>query len=194
MSCHTWFYKKVNPQPTREDKVSQFIERTRERVCRLEKALSNNGFGWKNKDPWFPYNSRDTVERTVDAYKWMIDNVDHYEDYSNIKSAEDSMPSKEEELYNNVEDWRAPLDEDCEDFGDKNRKFDERTECVDGIYYSSVDRYNDIFRYRNYDAYVLSEEEMWKLIDDNNIIINDGNKEKLKEFWNLYPDGMIYFG
>lgn len=65
---------------------------------------------------------------------------------------------------------------------------------VNGIYYSSVDRYGDIFRYRNYGAYVLSENEMWKLIDDNNIIVNDEDKEKLKEFWNLYPDGMISFG
>lgn len=194
MGCHTWFYKKVNPQPTREDKVSQFIERTRERVCRLEKALSNNGFGWDNKEPWFPYNSRDSVERMVDEYKWALDNADHYENYSDIKSAEDEIPSKEEKLYNSVENWLAPLDEDCWDFGIKNSKFDERTKCIDGIYYSRVDRYDDIFRYHNYGAYVLSEDEMRKLIDDNKIIVNDKAKKKLKEFWNLYPDGMIYFG
>lgn len=194
MGCHTWFHKKVNPQPTREDKISQFIEKASERIRRLEKALSNNGFGWEDEDPWFPYGSRDTVEKTIDAYKWAIDNADHYDDYSNIKSAEDEMPSQEEKLYHNVEDWMAPLDEDCWDFGNKNTKFDERTICVNGIYYSSVDRYGDIFRYRNYGAYVLSENEMWKLIDDNNIIVNDEDKEKLKEFWNLYPDGMISFG
>lgn len=194
MGCHTWFYKKVNPQPTREDKISQFIERVNERICKSEKALFDNGFGWKDEDPWFPYGSRDHVERIVDEYKWAIDNVDHYDDYSNIKSAEDEMPSKEEKLYHNVEDWLAPLDEDCRNFGIKNRKFDEATKCIDGIYYSSVDRYDDIFRYNKYDTYILSEDEMWKLIDDNNIIINDEAKEKLKEFWNLYPDGMIHFG
>lgn len=134
------------------------------------------------------------LKKTIDAYKWAIDNADHYDDYSNIKSAEDEMPSQEEKLYHNVEDWLAPLDEDCKYFGNKNTKFDERTICVNGIYYSSVDRYGDIFRYRNYDTYVLSEDEMWKLINDNNIIVNDGDKEKLKEFWNLYPYGMIHFG
>ena len=44
MSCHTWFYKKVNPQPTREDKIKQFIEQSTEWCKKLEKALANNGF------------------------------------------------------------------------------------------------------------------------------------------------------
>ena len=194
MGCHTWFYKKVNPQPTREDKINQFIERTNKWSKRLEDALSNDGFNWEDEDKWYPYGSKSAVKKRLEDCDWAISNANHYEDYSNIKNTEGEISSREKFLYNGVENWKAPIDKDHIDFGHKNVKFDDTTMCINGIYYSSVSRYSDIFRLYSYDTYVFSEEEMWDLINANAITINDGVKEKLKEFWSSYPDGMICFG
>lgn len=188
MGCHTWFYKKVNPQPTREDKINQFIERTGERCKNLETVLANDGFDWEDEDKWYPYGNRAAVEKRLSEYKWMLENVEHYDD--SIKSNASSYIR--DYFYDTVEDWKAPIDEDSRICG-INTKYD-KTTCVNGIYYSSVHRYNDIFRYHNYDTVIFSEDEMWKLINDNNINIDDEVKKELKEFWTLFPDGMIYFG
>lgn len=191
MGCHTWFYKKVNPQPTREDKINQFIEQTGEYCKRLETALNNDGFDWEDVDKWYPYGDRASVEKRLSEYKWMLENVEHYDDDSFIKNSD--SPYIRDYFYEIVEDWLAPIDEDSKMCG-KDTKYDSGTTCINGIYYSRVRRYGDIFRYRNYDTVIFSEDEMWKLINDNNIIIDDETKNKLKEFWTLYPDGMIYFG
>lgn len=176
MGCHTWFYKKINPQPTREDKIHQCVERLNKACIRLENALLNDGFGWKKIDKWYPYSSREKVAECLHEYKWMLDNVNHYEDYCN----EDNPLTKEYKLYEKVEDWEV--------------SDDEFTMSINGIYYCEIDKYHDLFRYNKYDTCVTSEDEMWKLIEDNHIDISDDVKEKLKEFWSLYPDGVIDFG
>ena len=189
MGCHSWFYKKVNPQPTREDKINQFIEQSTEWCKELEKALANNGFGWgdeDDEDKWFPFESKDATQENLEKNKWMISNAHHYEDYANFESADDKTLSKEEQLYLDVEDWQAPSED--------GNGFDTLTMHINGVYYSHVGKYYDIFRYNNYDTYVSSEDEMWNLITSNNIYISDDVKSKLKEFWSLYPDGVIYFG
>lgn len=116
----------------------------------------------------------------------MINNAYHYEDYTNIKSDNDKTLSKEEQLYMDIEDWQAPFED--------GKGYNSLTIQINGIYYSNVSKYNDIFRYNNYDTYISSENEMWKLIISNNIYISDDVKKKLKEFWVLYPEGLIYFG
>lgn len=189
MGCHSWFYKKINPQPTKEDKINQFIEQSTEWCKKLEKALANNGFDWgdgDDVDKWFPFESKDATQENLEKYKWMISNVHHYENYANFESADDKILSKEEQLYLDVEDWQAPSED--------GNGFDTLTMHIDGVYYTHVGKYDDVFRYNNYDTYVLSEDEMWNLITSNNIIISDNAKSKLKEFWSLYPDGVIYFG
>ena len=185
MGCHSWFYKKVNPQPTREDKINQFIEQSTEWCKELENSLANNGFFHEDEDKWYPFKSKDKVQKNLDRYKWMIDNAHHYEDYADAES-DDKTISKEEQLYLDVEDWQAPSED--------GNGFDTLTMHIDGVYYTHVGKYDDIFRYNNYDTYVSSEDEMWNLITFNNIIISDDAKSKLKEFWTLYPDGAIYFG
>ena len=182
MGCHSWFYKKVNPQPTREDKINQFIEQSTEWCKELENALVNNGFFHEDEDKWYPFKSKDKVQENLEKYKWMIDNANHYEDYADVEKT----LSKEARLYLDVEDWQAPSED--------GNGFDTLTMHINGVYYTHVDKYNDIFRYNNYDTYVLSEDEMWDLLTSNNICISDDVKSKLKEFWTLYPDGAIYFG
>lgn len=187
MGCHSWFYKRVNPQPTREDKINQFIEQSTEWCKELEKALANNGsFPEEDGYVWYPFKSKDEVKKNLEKYKWMIDNAHHYEDYADFESADDKTLSKEEQLYLDVEDWQAPSEDEDED--------DSLTIHINGVYYSHVGKYYDIFRYNNYDTYVSSEDEMWDLITSNNICISDDVKSKLKEFWSLYPDGVIDFG
>ena len=187
MGCHTWFYKKVNPQPTREDKIKQFIEQTTAWCKKIETALANNGF-YPEEDGyvWFPFKSKDEVQENLEKYKWMIDNAHHYEDYADVESADDKTLSKEEQLYLDIENWQAPSED--------GKGYDSLTININGIYYSNVSKYNDIFRYNNYDTYISSEDEMWDLLTSNNIYISDDVKKKLKEFWLLYPEGLIYFG
>ena len=116
----------------------------------------------------------------------MIDNAHHYEDYADFESANDKPISKEEQLYLDVENCQAPSED--------GNGLDPLTIRIHGVYYTHVGKYDDIFRYNNYDTYVTSEDEMWNLIASNNICISDDMKNKLKEFWTLYPDGVIYFG
>ena len=186
MGCHSRFYKKVNPQPTREDKINQFIEQAAAWCKKIETALANNGFDLEDEDTWYPFESKQTAQENLEKYRWMINNAYHYEDYANIKSDNDKTLSKEEQLYMDIEDWQAPFED--------GKGYNSLTIQINGVYYSHVGKYYDIFRYNNYDTYVSSEDEMWNLITSNDIIINDDVKSKLKEFWTLYPDGVIYFG
>lgn len=186
MSCHTYFYKKINPQPTREEKINQFKEQATEWCKKLEKALANNGFDPEDEDTWYPFDSKCTTQENLEKYRWMISNAYHYEDYANFESADDKTLSKEEQLYLDIENWQASSED--------GKGYNSLTIQINGIYYSNVSKYNDIFRYNNYDTYISSENEMWKLIISNNICISDDVKEKLKEFWLLYPEGLIYFG
>ena len=186
MSCHTLFYKKVNPQPTREDKIKQFIEQTTAWCKKIEIALANNGFDLEDEDKWYPFESKQTAQKNLEKYRWMISNAHHYEDYADVESADDKTLSKEEQLYLDIENWQAPSED--------SKGYDSLTIQINGIYYSNVSKYNDIFRYNNYDTYISSEDEMWDLLTSNNICISDAVKERLKEFWLLYPEGLTYFG
>ena len=186
MSCHTWFYRKINPQPTREEKINQFIKQATEWCKKLEKALANNGFDPEDEDTWYPFDSKCAAQENLEKYRWMINNAYHYEDYANIKSDDDDKTlSKEEQLYIDIENWQAPSED--------GKGYDSLTIQINGIYYSNVSKYNDLFRYNNYNTYISSEDEMWDLLTSNNICINDNTKKKLKEFWLLYPEGLIYF-
>ena len=186
MGCHTWFFKKVNPQPTREDKINQFIEQSSEWCKKIENALTNNGFDLEDEDKWYPFTSKYAAQENLEKYKWMISNAYHYEDYADFESADDKTLSKEEQLYMDIENWQAPFED--------GKGYNSLTIHINGVYYSHVGKYYDIFRYNNYDTCVSSKDEMWNLITSNDIIINDDVKSKLKEFWTLYPDGVIYFG
>ena len=186
MSCHTWFYKKVNPQPTREEKINQFIKQAEAWCQKIEKALVNNGFDLEDEDKWYPFESKQSAQENLEKYKWMINNAYHYEDYSNIKSDDDKTLSKEEQLYLDIENWQTSSED--------GKDYNSLTIQINGIYYSNVSKYNDIFRYNNYDTYISSEDEMWDLLTSNNICISDDVRKKLKEFWLLYPEGLIYFG
>lgn len=195
MGCHTWFYKKVNPQPTEEDKIQQFLTETKSFRQKLVNALENGGFEYDvNKKEWYPYHTREDVEKAIADIDWMLQHVNEYKKFDpNIYSGIDYEIGFD--LFESVNHWLATIDDDSrDDVWDKNAKYDDLTMSIDGIYYSNVRRYDDIFRYHNYDSYVMSEDEMWGLIEDNNIEITEGVKDKLKEFWSLYPDGMIYFG
>ena len=114
----------------------------------------------------------------------MINNAPHYEDYADVESADDKTLSKEAQLYLDIENWQAPSED--------GKGYDSPTIQINGIYYSNVRKYNDIFRHNKYDTYISSKDEMWKLIISNNICISDDVKKKLKEFWLLYPEGLIY--
>ena len=186
MSCHTWFYRKINPQPTKKDKINQFIKQAAAWCQKIETALVNNGFDPEDEDKWYPFDSKCAAQENLEKYRWMINNAYHYEDYANIKNDDDKTLSKEEQLYYDIENWQAPSED--------GKGYDSLTIQINGIYYSNISKYNDLFRYNNYNTYISSEDEMWDLLTSNNICISDDVKEKLKEFWLLYPEGLIYFG
>ena len=84
--------------------------------------------------------------------------------------------------------------ESIEDFLDK--KFNKI--CIynrfNGDYYINID-YPNLFRVGGYPDIVLrSYEETIKYINVYKAEITNENKQKLKEFWKKYPDGIIEFG
>lgn len=196
MGCHTWFYKKVKNQPTDEDKIRFFKERQTKWLNLLETAVKDGGFKYSYTDEleWYPYNNADEASKDIEKVKWMLENVDHFKDFEENYKMDEFLETKESELYYTVVYvWKAPIDENSKPvFEDDD--VDDLTVYRNGIYYSSVHRYDDCFRYHKYDTEVNSKETTFKLIEDNNIKITDDTRNKLEEFWTLYPDGLIMFG
>jgi hypothetical protein len=97
-----------------------------------------------------------------------------------------------------VMNWKAPVDNDSKcDYSDSQVDeltiFDEQT----GLYYTSVRRYNDMFRYYDYEQdNIHSLQETLELIKTNSTKaeLYDDSMDKINEFWREYPDGLIQFG
>lgn len=194
MGCHTWFYKKVKNQPNDNDKIKFYKDRMTKFLGRLKSAIKDGGFKYPhtNKLDWYPYKNKKEVLKAIEGLKWMLENVDHFKDFEENYKNDVMLKTKESELYYSVVyTWKAPIDEDS---GETDDEFDDLTVLYNGEYYSSVRRYDDCFRYYKYDTYVDSREATFKLIEDNNIEITDETRNKLEEFWTLYPDGLIMFG
>lgn len=64
-----------------------------------------------------------------------------------------------------------------------------------GNYYVDTNEFHDVFRIHNYpDDVLLSMDETVEFLQKNNIVMDEYISERLKLFWNKYPDGQIHFG
>lgn len=119
-----------------------------------------------------------------------------------------TLYDQREELYNKLDSYEN---------GIINLEIEQLNDQIDQIDEEGETEYHDLFRYggRNDDGtysykIITSESECFKFLEDEKSLIsfkmtvfdtdekeNEYRKysyQKLKEFWNKYPDGVIYFG
>ena len=213
MGCHTWTYKPVKVQPTEQDKIAYFQKDAQHMMSAISMVIDGtywDTFGEMNKSleqlketqPFYPYNSIDDAEKAFHDWKWFYENSEKYKQYKHCVQDDinNKVPvfSRESELYQMVMNWKAPVDNDSKvDYSDSQVDeltiFDEQT----GLYYTSVHRYNDMFRYYDYEQdNIHSLQETLELIKTNSTKaeLYDDSMNKINEFWREYPDGLIQFG
>ncbi len=165
MGCHTWFYKRVEVD-----------------FDTMRNMVLNN------------------YKKSMDRYdRWILNPTDP--EYLDMLSA--------------YPEWTLDLVEQWRDVNRKQISMIEKVLCKEAIiskycsFSSGVNRYikgkgifmecgyHDIFRKYGYPEDMLfSYEDTLDYIDypGNNCQLYDHSLEKLKEFWEKYPDGMIDFG
>lgn len=183
MGCHTWFYKKIEPQPTRDDKISAFVKRRKNFRDKCVKALENKGFQYQDEKSWYPFYSELEVLERINLIDWQLENVDHYDDYKfDVDTLTDEQNlTKEQELYCDVESYGY-------------NAFSTNTTEHKGIYYEEVDHYFDAFRFHDYGRVLESKSETYKLLENENCKKWDDTYNLIDEFWQKYPDGIIELG
>jgi hypothetical protein len=213
MGCHTWTYKPLKVQPTEQDKIACFQKDAQHMMSAISMVIDGtywDTFGEMNKSleqlketqSFYPYNSIDDAEKAFHDWKWFYENSEKYKQYKHCVQDDinNKVPvfSRESELYQMVMNWKAPVDNDSKcDYSDSQVDeltiFDEQT----GLYYTSVRRYNDMFRYYDYEQdNIHSLQETLELIKTNSTKaeLYDDSMDKINEFWREYPDGLIQFG
>ena len=184
MGCHTWFYKLIDEQPTKEEKVRSFVERSsifRDKCC---EALKNGGFSHRNGKDWYPFEDEEEARWHLQLLDWFIENASRYEefkdDYDSIDWNSGETMTKEQELYAAVEDY--------------SRDELEMVIKHNGKYYENLPEYGDAFRYHEYGKVLVSKEATYELLE-NKACWKDGRTyERVDEFWEKYPDGIIELG
>lgn len=169
MGCHTWFYKELKKPDLTNFEIKNKIINNIENVTLpfLNKLLKETS------------DKKEEIELKEEIYLTKI----------HLKQIIDISLKDEYKLLHAYYDM---LDIN---FTSYNGKFYENTE------------YQDIFRHRNYEAPTLTSLndtlEFIKIhnckgncyFDKNDKLINEEiNFDKLKEFWNKYPNGIIEFG
>ena len=183
MGCHTWFYKLLEKQPTKEEKIHSFIKHSSEFCDKCKEALKNGGFIYNNKKDWYPFDSEEEVSEHINMLNWMIENAPKYEEfksnYDSIDWNSDIPLTKEQQLYIDVENYT--LD-------------NAMVISHAGKYYENLSNYTDVFRYHEYGKILTSKEETYELLESNNCWKDDKTYEYVNEFWEKYPDGIIELG
>ena len=189
MGCHTWFYKKLEQQPTKEEKINCFIEREKRFRAKVMDALENGGFSYGGDErDWYPFEDAEEAREYIELVDWKIENAPRYEDfredYESIDwyraACSNSCLSREQELYSGVEDYR---------YND-----DVIMTKHNGEYYVEVEGYGDVFRYHEYGRVITSKEETYALLEEDNCVKYDNTYERVDDFWEKYPDGIIELG
>lgn len=182
MGCHTWFYKKIEG-PTQESIVSVVKKRVSKELEFLNRLI----------------NDRDSIDSDLlEAYpEW------------NKEYAEKNIP-----LWQTIYDFANGEDIDLsifpEDFFEEDVTKDTLLQSLytswvnkltvfikEKEWYEDVDDFHDLFRKYGYpDDMLFSLEETLEYINDpkNECTVYEYTENRLKEFWEKYPDGMIQFG
>ncbi len=190
MGCHTWGYRKISPQPTKEQITKAFKELFQRMIDNCKGILSNKHFNYDDDNSI--YKSQEEAEQDLKNLQWFLENCEHSDDYKvnyeNDLKNNDGELSIESELYELKHDLSI-FDETISPL----RIFDEKTNAY---YIETEDYYKDnMFRCYDWNQENLhSREETLKLIENNNNTVEDVNIDKVNEFWDKYPDGLIDFG
>ena len=183
MGCHTWFYKLIDEQPTKEEKVRSFVERFSKFRDKCREALKNGGFSYRDGLDWYPYEDRKEVVKYLERLDWMIENASRYEDFKKDYDSIDwhsCVPmTKEQELY-------AAVDYYSQD--------DSIVIKHDGKYYMNVPAYGDAFRFHEYGKVLESKDATYKLLENETCWKDGRTYDLVDEFWEKYPDGIIELG
>jgi hypothetical protein len=183
MGCHTWFYKLIDEQPTKEEKVRSFVERSLKFRGKLAEALKNGGFSYRDGLDWYPFEGKDEALEYLSDLDWKIENAPRYEDFKSDYESIDwnsGVPmTREQELYAAVEHYEPG---------------DLMTIEVNGKYYENVPEFGDVFRYHEYGKVLASKEETYKLLESDACWKDDRTYERVDAFWERYPDGIIKLG
>ena len=184
MGCHTWFYKLIDEQPTKEEKVRSFVERSskfRDKCC---EALKNGGFSYRDGKDWYPFEDEEEAREHLQLLDWFVENAYRYEefkvDYDSIDWNSGTPMTKEQELYAGVEDYSRD---------ELNMVFKHN-----GKYYENLPEYGDVFRYREYGKILESKGATYELLEKDGCWKDGRTYELVDEFWEKYPDGIIELG
>jgi len=167
MGCHTWFYKKSNDLTTVVE-IKEYISiKCRENI----KLLQGNYSDYSDADI--------KIMREDDAKQTAEDNINRLNDIKYFSN-----------ILKNLK------------YLNKRRKIDKIFNLVADNKYTMIDNfiyedagYHDLFRYGDYEAENLkSSQETFDFIKSKHIYIDAVNYNKVLDFWNLFPNGIIEFG
>jgi hypothetical protein len=167
MGCHTWFYKKVDPQPTYEEVKTYVIDRIKKEIDFDERLISDR-------------NSFDS--ELLETYpEWTSEHGQYCKEINERKLRIVSSNYCKLAVCNKYK------------YNDNLTIYIEGK----GFYVYSHDLPHDIFRKYGYpDDKLFSLQETLDYINniENQCTVYDYTVQKLTEFWTKYPDGVIKFG
>ena len=166
MGCHTWFYKKVDV--SYEEAKSFLIKKYKNNIDLNEKWISNPN------DPEYSEFVEIYKEYTIDFLKHSLDLYKRKLRLVEGGYCKEAVMKK----YN------------------PNCYFSYLYISNKGMFVE-LSNYHDLFRIHNFpEDNLFSLEETYQFIETNKDLINYNNnwENRLIEFWDKYPDGMICFG
>lgn len=121
------------------------------------------------------------------CHTWFVERIkDDVELRKNIRAFVDTEP----DLYQKLD--TLTIEEIQKEYCLSNRKYKwlDRYEIC-----KKIEEFHDVFRVKNYPEDILTSlNQTLNFINNNECEIFEDTHDKLKEFWDKYPNGLIYFG
>jgi hypothetical protein len=173
MGCHTWCYRKLNPQPTWDEVVENVLDYLKRELVFNERLIA--------KDPEFEWLHQDHDEQDYWDYR--------YELNSKIKEISEGTCEHDEicSLYEYITGWPEG----------NTFPITALTEYVPnvGFFVDDDTTPHDLFRLGGYpEDRLFSYDETMEYCEKKNIELNGEEKKDVRDFWDKFPDGMINFG
>jgi len=168
MGCHTYFYEKIEPQPTKEE-IKDLVAA----------ALI------KNIEFWQKMIHGDIDSKLMDAYpEWTIEYGSYYR----------AIDKRRLRMINAGHCVEATYNKYCESYYSLFGKLTHKSKA-NKFYIETV--YSDVFRKGGYpDIELTSLKETLDYINnpENYCQTYEWTNKRLEEFWNKHPNGLICFG